>query len=201
MARTGVVDVSLREVAAAVGVTHAAAYRHFQGKVDLLAEVACRGFRRLRETLEEAMQGRSGEEAVVTAGTSYVLFALEHPGLFRVMFHPTLKPFADHPNLLTEATQSLGVLRRLLVELDEAPVAEGELATRTMTAWAIFHGQAMLQLDQQLAFPFGVGPAEAASAARAVFGILVQALKTRDGAASPGASRESPRKRRRNPAK
>ncbi|HEY5892523.1 MAG TPA: helix-turn-helix domain-containing protein, partial [Chthoniobacterales bacterium] len=39
---------TIRELAAAVGVSHAAAYRHFHSKRELLAEIACEGFVGLR---------------------------------------------------------------------------------------------------------------------------------------------------------
>ncbi len=41
----------------------------------------------------------------------------------------------------------------------------------------MFHGQAVLQLEQQLVVPFGISSSEAERAARAVFGVLVEALK------------------------
>src|SRR5512142_706570 len=80
VARTAHVDLSLREVAGVAGVTHAAAYRHFPSKVALLAELACRGYGRLKQSLEAAAPQASVAEDLVEAGTIYVLFATRSPG-------------------------------------------------------------------------------------------------------------------------
>lgn len=176
VARTGHVDLSLREVAADAGVTHAAAYRHFPNKVALLAELACRGFGKLEESLRVATPRASVQENLVEAGVSYVLFATQSPGLFRVMFHPSLKPFSEHPALLQAATQALDVLRQLVAALAGPAVPQKVLVTRVMAAWSMFHGQAMLQLEQQLVVPFGIALADAERAARAVFAVLAHAL-------------------------
>src|SRR5512142_2669737 len=75
VARTAHVDLSLREVAAAAGVTHAAAYRHFPNKLALLAELACRGYWKLKQNLEAAPPRGSASQNLVEAGATYVLFA------------------------------------------------------------------------------------------------------------------------------
>ncbi|HMA91294.1 MAG TPA: TetR-like C-terminal domain-containing protein [Polyangiaceae bacterium] len=177
VAKTGVVDLSLREVAAAAGVTHAAAYRHFQGKVELLAELACRGFRQLEARLVAVTQHDTGTEQLVELGTEYVAFALQCPGLFRVMFHPSIKPFADFPELDRAARAALLVLRHALVELRGGPATEEVSRTQTMAAWSTIHGHAVLQLERQLNAPFGIDPTDADRAARSVFRILIHGLK------------------------
>src|ERR1700687_1624788 len=80
---TGPEGVLLCEVARRVGVTSAAAYRHFRGKEGLLASVATEGFRELAD----AMEGAEGEtDSLVRARLAYVNFALAKRGLFRMMF-------------------------------------------------------------------------------------------------------------------
>lgn len=171
VARTGSVDLSLREVAAAAGVTHAAAYRHFTGKTELLAELACRGFESLQRTLTSAVEGLPASERLVAAGCAYVHFAAGSPGLFRVMFHPSLKPLAQHPGLLQAAGAALDVLKTLVGEMKAAPRKADVIA-----AWATIHGQAVLQLDQHLVATFGVEDSQADATARAVMRILAEGL-------------------------
>jgi AcrR family transcriptional regulator len=173
VARTGSVDLSLREVAAAAGVTHAAAYRHFGGKTELLAELARRGFEALERTLISALDGVPASERLVAAGSAYVHFAASSPGLFRVMFHPSLKPLAQHPGLLQAAGAALAVLRKLVGEISAAP-----RKAQVIAAWATIHGQAVLQLDQHLVATFGVEDAQSDATARAVMHILVKGLSS-----------------------
>lgn len=173
VARTGSIDLSLREVAAAAGVTHAAAYRHFEGKNDLLAELARRGFESLQRTLITAVDGLPASERLVAAGCAYVHFAASSPGLFRVMFHPRLKPLAQHPGLLQAAGAALEVLKRLVGEMTPAP-----RKAQMIAAWATIHGQAVLQLDQHLVATFGVEDSQADATARAVMHILAQGLSS-----------------------
>jgi AcrR family transcriptional regulator len=172
VARTADIDLSLREVAAAAGVTHAAAYRHFQGKTDLLAELARRGFESLEKSLKATIANLPCAERLVAAGVAYVRFAANSPGLFRVMFHPSLKPLAQHPGLLQAADAALTVLKDIVAETMEHP-----RPLHTIAAWATIHGQAVLQLDQHLVVTFGVDDSQADSTARAVIQTMVDGLK------------------------
>src|ERR1700744_5277860 len=54
-------ELSLRELARAVGVSHAAPRRHFPDRQALLDALAIEGFRRLGATLTEAEAGGDGE--------------------------------------------------------------------------------------------------------------------------------------------
>jgi AcrR family transcriptional regulator len=183
VARTGSVDLSLREVAAAAGVTHAAAYRHFEGKTELLAELARRGFEALEKTLKAAIEGLSSTERFLAAGAAYMRFAKSSPGLFRVMFHPSLKPLSQHAGLLQAATSALAVLKEIVAE-----VTPHALPFRVMAAWATIHGQAILQLDQHLVATFGVdGDSDADAAARAVMQTLLDGLRSRPSFAGDNA--------------
>src|SRR6476646_997307 len=53
----GAQSLTLREIAKAAGVSHAAPYHHFTGLDDLLAGVAERAFARLADALERAAAG------------------------------------------------------------------------------------------------------------------------------------------------
>jgi AcrR family transcriptional regulator len=162
--KTGTVEVPLREVAKLAGVSHAAAYRHFESKTALMAEVARRGFNALAATLDDATAVASTPDLrLEEASVAYVRFALESPGAFRVMFHTSLKPFTAHQGLPEAASLALNILRTL-VHSCIPRASDGQVAV--MTTWAAIHGQAMLFVDGQLEGPFGVGPAAAELATR-----------------------------------
>jgi AcrR family transcriptional regulator len=87
--------VLLSEAARRVGVTSAAAYRHFRDKEGLLASVATEGFRELAAAMEEAA---AGTDQLTGAGLAYVKFALQKRGLFRMMFGPILAERRNIPS-------------------------------------------------------------------------------------------------------
>jgi len=86
----GADHVSLRAVAAAVGVSPSAAYHHFADKDALIEAVIQRGFNELDSfTLTRVSMG-NGEcnpiEVLRHSANAYISFAVDHPHLFHVMF-------------------------------------------------------------------------------------------------------------------
>ncbi|MFM8155473.1 MAG: TetR/AcrR family transcriptional regulator [Actinomycetes bacterium] len=116
----GAEHVSLRAVAAEVGVSPSAAYHHFADKDALLGEVAATGLHMLVESVGTevaAIAGDSREAARLrfrAAGQAYVSFALSHPQLFRVAFSPYC---LEHPGVPTTDDGSVPVLSDLLNDL------------------------------------------------------------------------------------
>jgi AcrR family transcriptional regulator len=116
----GAEHVSLRAVAAEVGVSPSAAYHHFADKDALLGEVAAAGLHMLVDavTVEvAAIPGTTREAArrrFRAAGETYVAFALSHPQLFRVAFSPYC---LEHPGVPQTDDGSVPVLSELLIVL------------------------------------------------------------------------------------
>ncbi|MBV7458863.1 TetR/AcrR family transcriptional regulator [Acidovorax sp. sif0632] len=137
--------LSLRSVAKAAGVSHAAPYHHFANLDALLAAVATRGFQDLAADMEAAHHGTDTAATLVGHCTAYVAFALARPAAFRLMFSPLLQRKADHPAFQAAADGSFQVLRQAA----HAHVAEGadELA---LAGWSLAHGLASLAIDGAL---------------------------------------------------
>lgn len=140
-------ELSLREVARAVGVSATAVYRHFPDKQSLLAALAMEGLKRLAGDQTRAVAA-SGGDGFAESGRAYVHFALANPGLFRLIF--TTSIFAGH-NVRDDPEGSAGWLLRTHVAAALGKTASNErhlvLAYR---AWALVHGLAMLMLDRQI---------------------------------------------------
>ena len=81
-------DLSLRELAREVGVSHAAPRRHFADKQALLDALAEDGFERLGRELDQAMTGAGGSlnEQLGAFARAYVHFATGHGALLDLMF-------------------------------------------------------------------------------------------------------------------
>jgi AcrR family transcriptional regulator len=152
----GVEGFSLRQAAAAVGVSPGAAYRHYKDKAALLAAVARDGLAALaqdfREVIQEAHAGagsdtrRGALAAYEAVGLAYVRFALKDPNRFQVMFgrfgagRPT-----THEELSQRAESPYLLLGTVLDELRDCGVlsAAGRKDAEH-TAWSSTHGLACL---------------------------------------------------------
>lgn len=144
----GLAALSLREVARRAGVTHQAPYHHFGDRESILAELVVEGFDELARRLAAANDGGGGRRAtMVAAFEAYVGFAIDHPGVFRIMFRPEL----CDPQRFVAAREAGGrahaELRRLVVQLHGSDDTEMTLAS---THWAQVHGLACLLVDGPL---------------------------------------------------
>lgn len=93
LAAPDIEGLSLRQLAASLGVTAAAAYRHFDSRENLLFEVARYGFDRLRQGFAAAfdieLPPSNAEEArqrLIRLAQAYLQFSDDEPALWRLMF-------------------------------------------------------------------------------------------------------------------
>jgi AcrR family transcriptional regulator len=83
----GASELSLRELAATIGVTHAAPRRYFPGRQDLLDALAVEGFERFGARLREALDGSPGyQEQVRSVANAYLDFTTSEANLVELMF-------------------------------------------------------------------------------------------------------------------
>src|SRR5262245_31720879 len=86
---------TLADACRRAGVTTAAPYKHFRDKLEILEEIASRGFDTLAaDTAKAVAEAGSGTVAGISAmGRAYVGFAVAQPAVFRLMFghNPGLK--------------------------------------------------------------------------------------------------------------
>ncbi len=167
----GAESLTLRELARAAGVSHAAPYHHFTGRDELMAGVAEHAFDRLGDALARAAAnaGNTGQ-SLLDIGEAYVREALAHPAQFRLMFGPMLARKAEHAGLQRAAERAFTVL--LDAATRHAPERGLELA---LAGWSLSHGAANLAIDGA----FGGLPIAAADArklARLDAGALVRRM-------------------------
>jgi AcrR family transcriptional regulator len=144
IAANGTANLSLRDLARRLGVSHAAPAHHFGDKIGLLSALAAEGFRLLGRDSEEAFE-RTG--SFLEVGVAYVRFALDHPAHFEVMFRPDLH-HVDDPELTAARAFSASQL------FPPAALLAGEdpstSRTAGLAAWALVHGLASLALNGAL---------------------------------------------------
>ncbi|MEZ5213067.1 TetR/AcrR family transcriptional regulator [Gordonia sp. (in: high G+C Gram-positive bacteria)] len=137
-------DLSLRAVARRAGVSAGAPYRHFADRNALLSAVAAVGYRELADSLAAAAPDAHTPDDLAAIAVAYVRFALDRPGLFRVMFGGLCDTDnADRVAAVTAINTYLtNVIARTVTSDDPAVAATG--------AWALVHGLAFLFLDGKL---------------------------------------------------
>ena len=144
----GVKALSIREVAKKAGVSHAAPYRHFTDKDDLLSAVAIEGFDMvLQDTLSRFERHRDSPlERFRQSGLAYIDFAAAHPSHYRVMFSSSEQNVTDGVD--KHSREAFMILYTSIAECQEKKLVKAqdtfELA---MAAWSLVHGYAMLVID------------------------------------------------------
>lgn len=145
LAAQGLHGTTLRDVAKAAGVSHAAPYHHFASLNDLLAAVAERGFVALGDAMEEASATTDTHERLLQIGQAYVRCARAQPARFRLMFAPQLALAQNYPALQAASNRAFGLLMAAACAHD--PVHGPELA---LTGWSLSHGLSNLLIDGAL---------------------------------------------------
>ena len=162
LADRGAQALTLRDVARAAGVSHAAPYHHFASLDELLAVVAERAFIVLGEALDKALVCEDTQDRLLRISSAYVACARARPAHFRLMFGPLLARKNDFPGLKAAAERSFGQL--LAAACAHDPLNGPELA---LTGWSLVHGLSHLMIDGALeGLPIKTG--RAAGLARAL---------------------------------
>ncbi len=142
----GLEALSLRAIAAHVGVSHTAPKNHFGSLKGLLTAIAATGFRRHAAMMRDGATD-SPKSRQTAAMQGYIRFARAHPHLFRLMFSPAQCAY-DDPELQAAAADSYSVLAGIAKGLDwdksKAPDADRRAE---LMLWSLVHGYAMLALS------------------------------------------------------
>ena len=134
----GLAALSMRHLAADLGVTPNALYRYFASKADLAFAMADEGGKLLLADLEAAAQGQTAPEAIRAVARAYIRFARRYPQLYAVKMQHS--GGGDHKPGSHDAVW--GFVMGLAASLP-TPWDPKELA---MSLWAFLHG--MVELDR-----------------------------------------------------
>jgi AcrR family transcriptional regulator len=155
-AQHGLEAVTLRQLAAEVGVSPMTPYRYFADKDAILAAVRARAFNRHAEALEAALQGGHGDLLAGSAavGQAYLRFAFDHPAAYKLMFDCDSPANSADPELIAAGLRSHATMTAHLKAMAEAgaPIGDPELAGHMF--WAALHGAIQLQVAGLLDAPF-----------------------------------------------
>ncbi|MCB1703612.1 MAG: TetR/AcrR family transcriptional regulator [Halioglobus sp.] len=145
--------LSLRRLAANVGVSRTAPYHHFKDKQSLLSAVAEEGFIRFNHTMQAVLEqgrGKGGERVMREYVNAYVDFAVNNSEYYDLMYGSQLwRSDSLASSLLSSARSTL----RAEVERLQALQARGLISQTldplrfTQVAWGMLHGISRLLVD------------------------------------------------------
>lgn len=176
IAEHGVEQLSLREVARRLGVSHQAPYRHYANRDELLAAVIRRCFRRFADALDARPVCTDARADLAALGLRYLAYAAEHPLEYRLMFGTPWPAQAGQAGLAEDARHALDVLRAVLRRLHgSGPQRRLRVDRDALYIWSQMHGLAAI-VHSPLMPHLGLAPGVAPGMVEHVMDMLGRAL-------------------------
>ena len=149
--------VTLKSLAARLGVSQPAPYRHFENREALLAAVATDGFERFGAALAAAKAAGPPELAFERACLAYLAFGRSNMGVYRQMFSSRMAQEHRDPVLDAASKASFDFLLEQV-----AGIAPPErLPLLALWVWSTLHGLVMLESEKLATGPIENGPTPA----------------------------------------
>lgn len=141
IAEKGIENLSMRDVARRLEVSHQAPYRHYPSKDHLLAAVIARCFREFATFLDERPTFDNPDDELAALGKQYIAYASSHPLEYRLMFGTTWPDTAEDTELIKDAQHAFNVLRKVLQRIHGTGKAKKEkIDLDAMFIWSNLHG-------------------------------------------------------------
>jgi AcrR family transcriptional regulator len=147
--RTGDPDkVTIRGVAAEVGVAPTALYLHFADRDELMVAVVEERFAAFGRSIDDADPGGDPIQALIARGEAYVRFALAHPGHYRALFGG-LGLSVERPDLAARCQAAGAPSFQALIDAVQRCLDAGRLRGSdpypiAVALWSTVHGYADL---------------------------------------------------------
>lgn len=153
IAEQGIKNLSIREVARRLGVSHGAPYRHFQNRAALITEIAVQGMRLLQDYLMRGIDydHADGKANFIRFCQNYIAFAQEEHDYFQLILWSDLPSAQEFPALKSEANEIYKLFNELVhrsgIMSDESSAAGAGL---TLQVFGTVHGLASLIASKKL---------------------------------------------------
>jgi AcrR family transcriptional regulator len=143
IAEHGVENLSLRDVARRLGVSHQAPYKHYPSRDHLLAEVMRRCFQGFAAFLDARPRFDDPAKDLESLGQQYLRYAQQHPLEYRLMFSTPWPQAADQAELVRDATHAFDVLRNVLRRMyGDSAAMRDQVDLDALYIWSTVHGLA-----------------------------------------------------------
>jgi AcrR family transcriptional regulator len=143
--------VTMRQLAAELGVSPMTPYRYFRDKDDILAAVRTNGFNQFAEKLETARErAPSARSKGAAVGEAYVDFAFEHPHTYKLMFDLNQPLDGSYPELVQAGRRAHETMSAWVKDLVGAGEMAGDPEEIGAMFWAATHGVIVLEMAGKL---------------------------------------------------
>lgn len=148
----GLESLSLRKLAASIGVNQTALYSHFKNKNELLIELTRRGYVDLANRMKKlADQNLPSDAVLLELAHSYIEFAQNDPEIFKLMFSPSFSLLhQDNPELWTTSEQSFQIFEQIIEKYLHEKGSSSSLKLASLAAWSFMHGFCHLIIGDRL---------------------------------------------------
>lgn len=155
--KEGYEGFSLRKVAHLCNVSHAAPYKHFKNKEELISAITLQVVDSFRASLLEAVKKPAGnpKTRIIELGKQYVKFMVENPEYLKFLFLST----SDFPVVVREGkfihsdNSPFTVFEKSAADyLASIEVKPKEWADHTLILWSIVHGLSVLLVNNSIQY-------------------------------------------------
>ena len=147
--RDGARGFSMRAVAAELGITATAIYRHYPDKAALARALLDRARQLLGGFLLDGIRGNDSLERLWSCADSYMRFVGEHPQLYRLLFLDPLEEMLPHIRSVEDRHEAFPlhfVIDRIREAMEDGLLGRRDPALAALTVWAHLHGLCSLSL-------------------------------------------------------
>lgn len=142
---------SLRDIAKTIGVSHAAPYKHFKNKEEIMVEIAIDGFIKLEEKLIQSKSAKSHHQYFMIMGKEYLKFAKTHPNHYQLMFSNAISDHSKYPRLRDAGKKCFAQLLEMVMNLQRANfVIQENPLTLAFHIWSSIHGLSLFKAQNKI---------------------------------------------------
>ena len=159
-------QLSMRKIAAEIGVSHQAPYTHFRSRTRFLAAVAGTGLAAVAAHAREAVAqaGADPFDQMLALADHYVTFIERQPHLFDLAYGPSIQ-MRDHRVLQTAAIAYWTLLREVVGACQPVDVSDDEIQNRCEIAASTIYGIARMGAHHKIPRVVRASPTELVAAA------------------------------------
>lgn len=153
VAEEGFGALTLRRLAKECNVSHAAPYKHFQNKEEILlalSEYAHQQFAASLSKTLDSIPDKDAETRIIELGKSYIEFLMERPYYMKVLFigDATDTLSGDTPCGMTKPDMPLDIFRKTAIEyLKAAKIPPEHYEYSLVSMWGIVYGLTLILVN------------------------------------------------------
>lgn len=138
---------SLRKVAALCNVSHAAPYKHFKNKEDLINAISEYVFTNFKKSLSEIVEEYKEDpyKRLIELGKKYVWFMVENPDYLKFAFLGSIECEVDIEGSKSMEYGAFNVFKNCAIDfMRKIDINEEEYTRNIIAMWAMVHGLATM---------------------------------------------------------